>query len=423
MDETDTSHITDKRDYKLFTTIVYGVLRHRGTLDYIIGQFSNTRLKKIQPDVLNILRMGLFQIVYLTRIPASAAVNTSVELSKKEKNKNISKFVNAVLRNAIRNIEAIQFPDIKTNPVESIASEKSYPKWLVQKWLARWDIETVCRLCDKLNEIPDITVRTNGLKTVRQYLKESLSDQVKNLNETQISPLGIYFNSPELPVNQLDAFKKGLFQVQDEAAQLVTYLLDPKPGEKILDACSGLGGKTAHIAELMQNDGLIIATDIGEKKLTSLETEMQRLGISIVQTKKMDIANPTSAFSETFDKVIVDAPCSGLGVIRRNPDTKWILSKKNLNRYTKRQIDFLNALAKNVRKGGVLVYAVCSTEPEENEKVKESFLTQNKDFKVDSNINSRYPFLKSLYQSQGEIKTLPHENNMDGFYAVRFIKE
>ncbi len=409
----------EKRDLSLINALVYGVIRWRGNIDYIIDHFSKSPLKKIHPEVLNILRLGIFQIKFMTKIPESAAVNTSVNLAKKNAPLWVVKFVNGLLRNVVRNIDSIPFPDPEENLTFAIATEKSFPTWLVQRWLNRFGREETENLCDTINSIPEITFRTNTLKTERETLFESIQNEVRNATITNISPFGISINNPEKSIPDFQQFKDGWFQVQDEAAQIVSMLLDPKPGERILDACAGLGGKTGHIAQLMGNNGEVVAIDNNQGKLKRLQTEMQRLGISIVTTSMVDL-NSDVADSDLglFDKILVDAPCSGIGVLRRNPDSKWVLTKKNLNRYKKRQVRFLNNIKPLLKPDGIIVYAVCSTEPEEGKGVIDSFISNSPEFSI---LNDSYTFksLDKLSDSSGCISTLPHLHNMDGFFTVR----
>ncbi len=415
----------DKRDTALIYALVFGVIRWRLHLDHIIGHFSNTPLEKIHPDILNILRLGVYQLKFMTRIPESAAVNTSVELAKNVEVSNnkgpvwLVKFVNGVLRNAARRMSSVPFPDPEQNRTLSISLNHSFPTWLVQKWLDRFGEEETQRMCEYLNSIPEITIRTNTLKTERKILMDSLTPFVKELHLTPLADQGLSFTRPSIPIDQLDSFKTGWFQVQDEGAQLVTEILSPLPGERVLDACAGLGGKTGHMAQLMNNQGEIIAMDNDEKKLRRLRNEMSRLGVTMVETVMKDLDEPLNPPSlGLFDKILLDAPCSGMGVIRRNPDSKWNLTKKNLNRFNKRQVRFLSEVSRLLKPDGILVYAVCSTEPEENEGVIESFLHKHPNFQVFHSTPDRVPSSRSLETSKGFYMSVPHIHGMDGFFVA-----
>jgi len=415
----DKTDLLSKRDRSLLNALVYGVIRWRGRLDYIIGHFSNTPLTRINPKVLNIIRIGLFQIIYFSRIPVSAAVNTSVELAKSSAAPWVLGFVNAILRNAAKNFEKVPFPDPKKDPLSAIAAQSSFPKWLIKRWIHRYGPKETAQLCDAINAIPPITIRTNTLKTTRENLLNSLKKEVEKIERTAYSPDGISFFNPMSSIPDIKSFKDGWFVVQDEAAQLVTLLLDVRPGDTVLDACAGLGGKTGHIAQKMINQGTIVAIDKDEKKLSRLVSEMKRLGISIITPLTSDLEKPLNIKGfKLFDRILLDAPCSGIGVIRRNPDIKWATSKKNLNYYKKKQLLFLDNLAYLVKPSGILVYAVCSTEPEENEEVVKEFLSRHSEFVI-KNVTGLLSYgHTSLVSEDRYLKTLPHKNNMDGFFAV-----
>ena len=408
-----------RRDKSFLMAMVWGVLRWRGRLDWIIAQFSKTPLKKIDPPVLNILRIGLFQIIQMDRVPASAAVNTSVELAKKISRPHVVKYVNAVLRRAAREHASLTFPDGRRDPVSALVVRCAMPPWLAKRWVDRYGVKEARWLCDTVNTIPPLTLRTNTLNTGRGDLISEMGASSGRIEPTSHSPLGIRVYGLKQPLETLAAFKKGSFQVQDEAAQLVTLLLGPRPGEWILDACAGLGGKTGHIAQQMENQGLVLALDHRGGKLERLQGEMVRLGISIVNTRAHDLNRSLPHdFENRYDRVLLDAPCSGLGVLRRNPDAKWSTQPQQLLANQERQIRFLSRLAPLVRPGGFLVYAVCSLEPEETGQVRDAFLMSHPQFAPQSPDNLFQD--SGLIDSEGCFRTLPHRHDMDGFFAVRF---
>jgi 16S rRNA (cytosine967-C5)-methyltransferase len=408
-----------KKDRALLQALVYGVLRWRGRLDRIIDYFSKTRLNKINPMVLNILRLGLFQIIYLDRIPVSAAVNTSVEMTKAVAAPWIVGYVNGLMRNASRKYGDVVFPDVGKDPAKALATKKSFPEWLIKRWLDRLGLKETGSLCDAINTIPPITVRCNTLKTSREKLVKALEESAEKIGITNYAPDGVFFFNPKRSIPSIEAFKEGLFQVQDEAAQLVTLVLNPQPGEAILDACAGLGGKTGHIAQIMKNRGRLVAMDKDGNKLRRLESQMHRLGVSIVTTCIHDLSIPLNReqFGE-FDRILLDAPCSGLGVLRRNPDAKWRVSQQTPSNCRKRQALFLDNLANLVKPSGILVYAVCSTEPEESESVIKDFLNKHDEFAIEKETTGLSFDACSLITPNGYLKTFPHLNNMDGFFSV-----
>ena len=413
--------LLDKRDRALMHSIVYGVLRWRGRLDWIIGHFSKISFRKIDSTVLNILRIGAYQIVYLDRVPDSAAVNTAVEMAKETAPPWVVRFVNGVLRNIARNRDTTSFPSSHRDPVSAIATGKSFPKWLIRRWVSRFGVAETENLCDAVNSIPPITLRTNTLKTPRQSLLNDLQDCAEKIEATPVAPDGLSIWNLKTPIPEMVAFKDGRFQVQDEAAQLISLLLDPQPGESILDACAGLGGKTGHIAQLMKNCGNLIALDKNPEKLQRLTSEMDRLGVSIATTRRHDHNSPIHKVAKgPFHRVLLDAPCSGLGVLRRNPDTKWAVTEKHVKQNSKRQLLFLQNLAHLVIPSGILVYAVCTIEPEETENVVKEFLKRHPEFAIDKDTGGLPDSIRSLMDSQGILLTIPHRNHMDGFFSVRF---
>ncbi|MBU0544680.1 MAG: 16S rRNA (cytosine(967)-C(5))-methyltransferase RsmB [Proteobacteria bacterium] len=424
LEEFQKDHLLSNRERALFNALVYGVLRWKGRLDWIISHLSKMHINKTKPEVLNILRIGLFQIIYLNRIPVSAAVNTSVEMAKHSAGERGAGYVNAILRKASREHETLPYPDIVEEPEYAISANKSFPQWMIKRWGKLFGISQTIELCDAINEIPPITVRVNTLKTNRQDLVNCMESDVRNIRLTACSPDGLSFSNPQKSIQEMEAFKNGWFQVQDEAAQLVSMLLDPRAGDSVLDACAGLGGKTGHIGQLMKNSGKITALDIDKEKLDKLNHEMARLGITNVTTVIEDMENPLllKEYYGQFDRILIDAPCSNMGVLRRNPDVKWKLQEKNLVRYKKKQLLFLDNLADLLKPSGIMVYAVCSTEPEENEEVIKEFLIKRPDFGIDKNMLYLPESSGVFLNSSGFIKTYPHLNNMDGFFSVRLAR-
>ncbi len=412
--------MVSRRDRALLQTLVYGVLRWRGRLDYIVCHFSSTRFNKINPRVLNILRLALFQIIYLDRIPDSAAVNAAVDMAKASGAPWVVGYVNALLRKASRLYRDVSFPDMRKYASAALAISKSFPEWIIRRWLQRYGQKKTASLCDAVNSIPPITVRTNTLKISPGKLLLKLDSEAEDVKQTPYSPDGITFFNPGTSIPKLSGFDAGWFQVQDEAAQLVSLLLDPRPGEFVLDACAGLGGKTGHIAQLMNNKGAVVALDMNAQKLWQLEAEMQRLGISIVSTLCLDLEHGVPQRPrQGFDRILLDAPCSGLGVMRRNPDIKWHRSEKKLARYKTRQVRLLENLAHAVKADGYLMYAVCSPEPEENEEVIHQFLKNHGEFVIDDDCGALPSGISKMAVSKGYFKTFPCLTQMDGFFSVR----
>ncbi len=422
-----TPYSLPRREITLVYALVYGVQRWRGRLDYILSRFSKTPIRKIDPPILNILRMGAFQILELDRVPDSAAVNTAVNMAKAIAPPWIARFVNGVLRNVARHGRDVRFPDTEKDPVKAISAAAAFPDWLVHRWVGRYGAEDARALCDAANTLPPVTLRTNTLRIHRHELMVALEGAAAQQIPTVRAPDGIALYGLRSAVFDLPGYAQGHFQVQDEAAQLVARLAAPRPGERVLDACAGLGGKTGHMAQLMKNRGEIVAVDRDKTKLDRLQIEMDRLGVAIVITRREDLDHrPDPAVLGTFDRILVDAPCSGLGVLRRNPDGKWRTRPGDLALHHRRQTRFLDHLAPLVKPAGRMVYVVCSFEPEETDSATEAFLSAHPEFRMVSDSGGLSQPARSLIDPEGCFRSIPkyaEDGAMDGFFAVCFQKE
>ncbi len=408
-------------DRAFLTELTYGVLRWRGRLDWVIRHFSKISFEKIEPGTLNILRLGLYQILFLSRTPSSAAVNESVELAKRTRGKGGGGFVNAVLRSSIRQKDEVRYPESDQDPVLHLSVVQSHPSWLVQRWIKELGEEETLRICNFNNQIPPLALRTNTLRINRENLMDKLREKGLDPDPSVFSEEGILLHDSP-PTSELPFLKEGLCIVQDEASQLITSVMDPKPGERILDACAAPGGKTTHMAQTMKNRGEVYAVDVSTGKLNSIEEMCQRLGIKIVRTVKGNAAAsfpiPKGLF---FDRVLADVPCSGFGTLRKNPDLKWKRSEKDIVRLSELQRSILGNVSTYVKEGGVLVYSTCTVFREENEDVVEGFLNEHPEFELDR--LDQVPSEKFRVFAQNEFfKTFPPQNEMDGFFAARWIK-
>lgn len=414
------------RDRAFIRSIVYGTLRWRGRLDWIIDQFTARNAKAINPLVRTILRMGLFQILYMDRIPDSAAVNTSVEVAKHLKRQWAAGFINKILRRAAMESGSLPWPDINNEPVKALAVGQAFPQWMISRWIRRWGAEQTQRLCSVFNTIPPMTLRTNTLKTRRTDLVHILETAATTVHPTPFAPEGIVLSDLQGVLFEQAAFHQGLFQIQDEAAQLVSHLVNPKPGQTVWDACAGLGTKAAHLAQLMNDQGHIFATDIHAHKLTALAAETQRLGVTIVQQRRLDLNNADTLLDlPEFDRILLDAPCSGMGVIRKNPDSKWALTPEDLLRHQHRQVAFLDRVSGRLKPNGILVYSVCSMEPEETRYVVQEFLRKHPEFDIyrgTTEARTTKTRLKALMTAEHWLSTTPQDHGMDGFFAVALNK-
>lgn len=405
------------QDRRFVTELVYGTIKAGKTLDFIISQYINRPLHKVSPIIQDILRLGAYQIFFLSKIPVSAACNQAVELTKKYGHAGTVKFVNAVLRSAARNPAKVVYPDVESNPVGFLSLKYMHPEWIVARWLKRFGLEETEALCQINNLTPPLSVRTNTLKITRDNLLKDLKEEQVVCEASNLTPEGIICH--EFPsLGSLSSLKEGLFQVQDESSMLVAHILNPQPGEFVIDACGAPGGKSTHIAALMKNMGQVVSTDIHEHKLQITCANAERLGISIIETHVIDATTIGSQYSLKADRVLVDAPCSGLGVLRRKPDSRWRKKQSMLKDLPNLQRAILSSAADCVKPGGILVYSTCTTEPEENQDVVNHFLTQRTDFMLDD-LSEYIPGVK---QSSKMIQLLPHINKVDGFFIARMVK-
>ncbi len=392
-----------------------GVLKRRLTLDYIISQFSNVKIEKISVWIINILRLGIYQLLYLNRVPASASVNESVKLAVKFGHRASANYVNAVLRNIYRGREKIEFPD-KEDAVKYLSVKYSYPEWLSERWISEYGREFAEGLMQAGNDKPEYIIRINTLRTGKD-------DLMKRLNEKgfAVKP-GRYLDdtlSVENPAGILktDEYRKGLFIVQDESSMLPVRALEPRPGQLLLDVCSAPGGKAAYAAALMNNQGRVIAQDIYENKLRLIRQTSQRLGLNIIEERAADAAVTDPEYKGKADRVLADVPCTGFGIIRRKPDIKWSRKQEDIHELSMLQKRILNASAEYLKPGGIIVYSTCTFGAEENEAIIEEFVKENPDFEpVD--FNELLP--GGLECSRmGMLQLYPNVHGTDGFFIAK----
>jgi 16S rRNA (cytosine967-C5)-methyltransferase len=403
-------------DRGLYAELVFGVLRRQGTLDYILQQLLTKPMIELDPLALIIMRTGLYQLMYLDRIPESAAVNESVNLAKLV-TPGTSGLVNAVLRNYLRRRDTISFPDMKSNPVTAIAARHSQPEWLAEQWIDQLGGVEAQQLAEASSQQPPLTLRVNTLRSSRDDLLREFEQHGVEASRCRYSPDGVTLAGRHT-ISSLPGFDRGLFAVQDEASQLAGLLLGAEPGERIWDACCAPGGKTCHIAQHMDDRGELIGTDISRSKLTLVQDSVRRLGISSVSTAVADLHQPESFPEGSFDRILLDAPCSGLGVIRRNPEAKWRLFSGDVTRLAAVQKILLKNAATRLKPGGVLLYSTCSTSEAENELVVEDFLLHHPGFVLED-LNELFPHWRELIAFYGMFRVWPHRNGMDGFFAAR----
>lgn len=394
----------NEKDIGLISEIVYGVTTWKLTIDEIIKKYSKIRLKKISPWILNILRMGTYQIIFLDKIPKSAAVNESVNLAKRYGHASSSNFTNAILRK-IEKEDYNEFFEIKDD-VERISKTTSMPVWIIEELMKNNTAEEVEKICKNLTLKPETTIRINKLKTTKEEIIKKLKEQ--NIEYKEVESMEDFLMLSKMKnIENLDIFKNGLFTVQDASAGLTAIILNPQENDNILDACSAPGGKTTYIAELMHNKGKIEAWDIHEHRTKLVEKNAERLGIKIINTDVKNSAEYEEKYKEKFDKILLDVPCMGIGVIKRKPDIKWQRKQEDIKEISLLQYKILETCSKYLKKDGVLVYSTCSILKEENEDIINEFIKNNSNFEL-------------LKDSILNIK--PSEEN-DGFFICKLHKK
>jgi len=403
-----------EQDRRFITELVYGTIKAGATLDWMIGHYVTRSIDKIPPIILNILRMGMYQMFFLSKIPVSAACNQAVELTKKYGHIGTVKFVNAVLRNAGRTPEKIVYPDKEKNMAKFLALTYFHPEWLVRRWMKRLGAESTEALCSINNVTPPLCLRTNTLKNTREELLLTLESEGVIAEASQWTPEGIVCHSAPA-LGTLKSLQQGLFQIQDESSMLVAHVLGAQPGEFIIDTCGAPGGKSTHIGALMKNTGKLLSTDIYEHKLAITRENANRLGLSIIETQALDATTIGRKCQGQADRVLVDAPCSGLGVLRRKADSRWRKEESMLQELPILQQAILQSAADCVKVGGVLVYSTCTTEPEENQAVVEKFLRERPDFLLEKTSD----FLPAEGHDGDMVQLWPHVDGVDGFFIAR----
>jgi 16S rRNA (cytosine967-C5)-methyltransferase len=405
-------------DRRFVTELVYGAVKAGDTLDWILRCYVNRPLKKIVPMVQEILRIGLYQIFYMDKVPASAACNEAVELTKKYSHAGTVKFVNAVLRTAVREPEKAKFPEGKGKATAYLALSSQHPQWLVKRWIHQFGYDEAAKLCAFDNEPAVLSLRVNTLKTTRDKMLSLLQEAGNEATPSALAPEGIICRSHGA-LDELAPLQQGLLQVQDESSMQVAHVVDPQPGEFIIDACSAPGGKATHMAALMADKGRVLACDIYDHKIARIRENAERLGLSCIEACLLDARELGKVYPAQADRVLVDAPCSGLGVLRRKPDARWNKDEAALRELPKLQMEILCSAAAAVRLGGVLVYSTCTIMPEENEAVVQEFLAAHPEFSLETTGH----FLPTEQREESMVQLLPQREGTDGFFIVRMRKE
>ena len=390
-------------DRRFCTELVYGTIKIGASLDWKISKYVNIPLEKIDAKVLAVLRVGMYQIFFMDKVPNSAAVNESVEIAKNFCNIGASKFVNGVLRSAVRKPQLSDFPN--DDSVETLALKTFHPVWIVKLFVEEFGLETAKKICATDNIEPPLCLRVNFLKSTREEILSELEKFGATAEISKFAPEGIILKSHGA-LDKFKPLKSGKCQVQDESSMLVARWLNPAENDFVIDCCAAPGGKATHIAELMKNRGRIIAADILQTKLRHINENAKRLGIKIIEPLLLDARQIGENFFNKADKVLVDAPCSGLGVIRRKSDLRWKKTPEEIAELPKLQAEILQSAANAVKVGGTLIYSTCTIIRRENEYIVENFLNANKNFKLVD---------KKLF--------LSHVDGTDGFFIAKLIRE
>ena len=430
----------DSRERALTVELTYGVLRRLATIDWRLEPVLDKPLPRLPVAVQMVLRLGAYQLLFLDRIPQSAAVNESVNLARAfagTVGRDWSGLVNAVLRGLLR--QPLQpWPSMDHDAAQALAVRYSIPLWLSRRWVERLGLASAEAACEGVSVAPPMTLRVNRLVATREALLETFAQAGIAAKATLVSPFGIVLEEGG-SVPSFPGFHEGAFYVEDEAAQLIPLLLDPQPGDIVLDACAAPGGKSTHLADLMHNKGTIYAIDRKGARLDLLRNNCDRLRVQIVVPIVGDIREPRAwvpiieptrlssvkkagVSGPSIDRILVDAPCSGLGVLRRHPEAKWRKDEQAFPRHQALQSQILEAVAPCLRPGGVLVYSTCSTEPEENKDVIERFCRAHAEFQRESVVPWLPPGARGFVTEQGALSTMGNRFSMDGFYAARLRK-
>ncbi|MCM3600239.1 16S rRNA (cytosine(967)-C(5))-methyltransferase RsmB [Robertmurraya korlensis] len=407
------------KDIGLLTELTYGTLQRKMTLDYYLEPFIKNP-KKLENWVKQLLRMTLYQMLYLDKIPDRAAIHEAVEIAKKRGHKGISGMVNGVLRSLQR--EGIrEMNDIK-DEVERLSIETSHPTWLVRRWTEQFGYNKAKEMCEINLTAPMQTARINTNKITREACIKRLSEEGFQVEESVVVPEAIKCLKGNIAHSE--CFKEGLITIQDESSMLVAYALGIEQNETILDACAAPGGKSTHIAEKLEETGQVISLDLHEHKVKLINENATRLGLKNIETKAMDSRKVQEEFEgKTFDRILLDAPCSGLGVMRRKPDMKYTKKEEDLNRLQSIQLQLLDSVTPLLKPGGTLVYSTCTIDRSENEEVVAAFLQKHTDFEGDLSVIERMPKAIQPLMTDFQLQIFPQDFGSDGFYIASLRKK
>jgi 16S rRNA (cytosine967-C5)-methyltransferase len=407
------------KDIGLLTELTYGTLQRKMTLHFYLKPFLK-KTSKIEIWVMNLLMLTIYQMMYLDKIPDRAAIYEAVEIAKKRGHKGIASMVNGVLRSIQRGglPELSEIPD----PTERLSIETSHPEWMVRKWADQYGYENAKKMCEINLTAPIQTARVNRTKTTREKCIALLEEEGFKVEVSHIIPEAIRALKGNL-ANSM-AFKDGWLSIQDESSMLVAYALNAHENETILDACAAPGGKSTHIAEKMMNTGNVFSLDLHEHKVKLINENAKRLGLTNIQTKSMDSRDAKENYQgESFDRILLDAPCSGLGVMRRKPDMKYTKKELDIVQLSNIQKNLLDSVTPLLKKGGMFVYSTCTVDKEENTDMINQFLAENSQFEGDPTFKDRMPEAVQPFITGFELQIFPQDFGSDGFYIAALRKK
>ncbi|WP_096189180.1 16S rRNA (cytosine(967)-C(5))-methyltransferase RsmB [Evansella halocellulosilytica] len=412
----------NKRDVPLLTEIVYGTIQRQKTLDFYLTPFSKRPLHKLEDWVRILLRLTLYQFVFLERIPDHAAINEAVQIAKKRGHKGISGMVNGILRSVQR--EGLPNVDDVLDEIEKVAVKTSHPYWLIDRWTNQYGLEKTERMAASNLLHPTHSARVNVSRVTVDEVLHSLSEEGIEARKSDLLPESIIIQKGSLSHTQ--AFKHGWITIQDEGSMLVAHALGVQQDEHILDACAAPGGKTTHIAEMLDHTGEIHALDIHPHKVKLIMQQVERLEIKNVTAQSLDARKASDQFEvESFDRILVDAPCSGLGVIQRKPDIKWTKKEEDIYQLAEIQKEILHSVWPLLKTNGTLVYSTCTVDQEENEENIRSFIHSCPNAHIDETLKDRLPVevQRTMNENRGMIQLFPGDYGTDGFFISALVKK
>ncbi|MFC2950158.1 16S rRNA (cytosine(967)-C(5))-methyltransferase RsmB [Virgibacillus sediminis] len=409
------------KDESLLTEVVYGTIQRKYTLDFYLEDFVNEK-KKMDPWVRMLLRMSVYQMVFLDKIPDHAIIHEAVEIAKQRGHKGIASFVNGVLRSVQR--KGVRETASIKDETKRLAVETSHPEWLVKRWVSFYGVDTAKEMCEANLARKTHSVRVQPMRISRDEAVDRLNEEGLKTRPSEFSRQGIIIEEGNVLKSSL--YKEGYLTIQDQSSMLVAEMLRPEPGMKVLDACSAPGGKATHIAEKMNNQGSVHAYDLHKKKVKLIDEKSEALELSIIHANQADARKLREQHEEeSFDRILVDAPCSGLGVVRGKPEIKYGKEEADIKRLSQIQYDILDHLAPLLKQDGLLVYSTCTVDMEENEQVVEKFLENHQNFQVDDSFFDELPdaIKGSAGITEYGLQLFPHSFQTDGFFLSRLRRK